>query len=271
MKQILIILLFLNTISGYSCLSTIQYKTFPIGIIENKVITIDVYISRSNYIDDKKNNATISSKVMWSLTSYISIYNYNRELISTELIEKGEIVNEKYLSLLRQMYLKGIVLIKSKYKIIEYFKPEYISFGDFRKKCKKLELKHDKLSQKDFLMYNGKEYSISLKTLKNYKYYKESMLFSDYLTSYLISSIRIYKTNNIELVIGHLETGHEVSMGWITNDPNKKPKNKSDIVILSKEYKPDIIFNKQENAIYQEPLLHHAYGFDFFLVNKIVL
>ena len=269
MKQkIILILLFSFAVKGFACLSTIQYKTFPIGTIGNEIITIDAYISRSGYVDRSEKNEFALPKTMWSITSYISVYNENQVLISTELIKNGEIINEKYLSLLKKMYIKGIELVKSKYKKIEYFSPEYISFGDFQKKCEKLELKNDKLNKTDFLVYNGKKYPISLKTLKGYENYKKSMLFSDNLASYLISSVRIYKTKRIELIIGHIETGHEISMGWITDNPNKKPKNENDIVICAKEHKPEFDFNKLENAVYEEPLLHHGYGFDFFIVNK---
>ncbi len=268
-KRIIIFLLFFYTINSFACLSTTQYKTFPIGTINNQIITIDAYISRSDYIDRDNKSEYNFPKIMWIIESYISIYNEKQELISTKLIEKRQLKKEKYLPLLREIYLKGIRLINDEFKGIEYFKPEYISFGDFQKKCEKLELKHDTISKKDLLVYKKKEYHIRLESLKGYENYKTSMLFPNSLSAYLISSIRIYKTNKIELVIGHIETGHEISMGWITNDPNKKPKDENDIVIYPKEHKPDFEFSKLENAVYQEPLLHHAFGFDFFIVNKI--
>ncbi|WP_442265051.1 hypothetical protein ACSIGC_11970 [Tenacibaculum sp. ZS6-P6] len=57
-------------------------------------------------------------------------------------------------------------------------------------------------------------------------------------------------------------------MGWITNDPNKKPKDEYDVVILAKERKPNIKFDKISETIYEEPLLHHGYGFDFLILKE---
>ena len=258
------ILILYSTIS-FACFSTTQFKTFPIGINNGNIITIDAFIYRDSYIDKDSTNKYSMPKILWEIKSFIAIYDMNGKLISKQVIEISEIKNDKYLSQLRSSYKKGIQIIKEKYSKIKYFKPSYISYCDFQKKCEILEIENDTINKNDYLVYKGTKHTINL---NNYSEYKKSMLYSDDLISYFISSTRIYRMDKIEIVIGHLETGHEISMGWITTDKNKKPKDDYDVVIIAEEKKPNFEFSELENAIYEEPLLHHGYGFDFLIVTE---
>ncbi len=263
--KIILYLFFLYSTASYACLSTTQFKTFPIGIYNGNIITIDAFIYRDSYTDKDGKEKFPMPKILWEIKTFIAIYDMSGKLISKQEIEMSEIKNDKYLSQLQSSYKKGIQIIKKRYSKLEYFKPSYISYCDFQKKCEILEIENDTINKKDYLIYKEEKHSINL---NNYNEYKKSMLYSDNLTSYFISSTRIYRTDKIEIVIAHLETGHEISMGWITTDQNKKPKDDYDVVIIAKEKKPEFEFVDLENAVYEEPLLHHGYGFDFLIVTK---
>lgn len=264
-KTLVLILFLIQSLTSFACLDATQHKIFPIGVLNGKVITINVHIHRTHSNFKKQNNEGNYSNTMWVIKSYISIYDYNQNLISKSLIEESQIHEESYLSALQSSYSKGVNQIESKYHNIEYFIPDYISFCDFQKRCEILEIKHDTINKKDYLKYKNIDYAINLNEYNNYK---KSMLYSGNLTAYYLSSTRIYKAKNLELVIGHLETGHEISMGWITNNLTKKPKSEFEVIIVPKEHKPEIVFDKLDNVVYKEPLLHHGYGFDFFIVTE---
>lgn len=256
--KIVILVVLMSFIDVFACMSATQYKIFPIGVQKNKIIVADTFIYRGSNRD---------MEINWNIELSIAVYDFKGSIISIEVIDKIHVEGDHYEQKLKVAYKKLLQTIKMKYSTLNYFKPEYISFCDFQKKCEIITLKSDTIKKKDFLIYKNKKHQISL---NKFERFKESALYSNSLTSYYISSTRVYKYKHIELAVAHLETGHEVSMGWITDPPNQKPVNE-DIYnpnIISKEHKPKIQFNKLNEAIYEEPLLHHGYGFDYFVVNK---
>lgn len=266
MKRILIILLFLIQIKGYACnicSSTTQHKSFPVGLNNNNFYSVDFTIKRADYFE--KNNE-LMPKIIWTLTSFISKYNFDAKLINKKEFDKKEIISKNYLSLIKSMYLKGFNYLKD--KKLEYFETDYISFCNYQKKCKKLSFVHDTISKKDYFIFKNRKVEMDVELFIPYE---ERSLKAYNLLAYFISSIRIFKSKKFELIVPHLESGHEISMGWITNDPNKKLTNKYDQIIYMKEEKPKFNFSSIKNSIYQEPLLHHGYGFDFLMINKIQL
>ena len=80
------------------------------------------------------------------------------------------------------------------------------------------------------------------------------MYLDDNIQGYCISSYRIYETNKIKLIALHLATGDDLR--W----------RKEGKVNPAKEHKPDFQFNDIKKSVYTEPLLHHGYGFDAFII-----
>jgi hypothetical protein len=271
--RILTLLILYSTIS-IACSNTYQFKIFPIGIFQNNIVTIDVQIYRTSiYEGSRRYNLEFenddSMDIMWIIKTYESVYNKKQKLISSTLLETVYSTNNDYTKTLLKTYTLGFNQIINEYKSIELFKPEYLSFCDFKKKCNIIEVIKDSISNIDILKYKGINYPVEITQNENYYGFNNSPYFTkNSLYSYHISSTRIYKSKSLEIVIGHFETGHEISMGWVTNDPNKEPKDEYDIVILSKEHIPEIEFNKLETSVYKEPLLHHGFGFDIFIINE---
>ncbi len=255
--------LILQSLLANACNSAYQYKIFPIGIQDQNIITLTVDIHRTDFIDETAEFKI--AEIGWNIEYYISTYNLNGKLISKDKTEKIVVEAEHYLKELTEVFQKKLKAVVSQNKNITLFNPEYISFCDFQKKCNILTLKNNHKKKKDYLIYKSKKHPISLNAFQEFK---RSATFTDNLKAYYLSSTRIYRANNIEIIIGHVGTGHEISMGWITNDPNKKPKDEYDVVILAKEHKPNIKFDKISETIYEEPLLHHGYGFDFLILKE---
>lgn len=265
MKIKILLLIFLYSSLNYACKNTTQFKTFPIGTNDKQIITFEAFIYRGDYFNKDSKDQFIMPKTSWTIKSFISVYSYNGTLISKQEFESTEIKNDKYLSELQKLYKKGIDFTTDKYPKITLFKPSYISFCGYQKQCEILKLQNDTINKKDYLIYKKKKHAINLDRFSDSK---KSMLFSNSLSSYFISSTRIYKTDTIEIVIGHLETGHEISMGWMTTDKKRKNEDEDDYFIYTEEKKPDFEFTDIKKAVYEEPLLHHAYGFDFLIVAK---
>ncbi|CAL2076090.1 conserved exported protein of unknown function [Tenacibaculum sp. 190524A02b] len=228
--------------SSFACLSAEQFKIFPFGVNKETIVTFDVYISRDSYLKTDKDSFKFPN-VSWELKTYISVYNSDTTLKSTKEFYSKSIEKETYLEELNRIYLKAYKTVKQQYKAINLFKPEHISFCGFQKKCNILYVENDTILNKNYLVYKDKKQSISLNKFSSYK---KSMTFSDNLTFYNLSSIRRFTTKGIQLIIGHLEMGQGTS--------------------IANEKKQAIKFDTLINTIYEEPLLHHGYGFDFFIV-----
>jgi len=263
LKFLFLFVLF-QSLNAYACLYAKQHKLFPIAVLDGNIIMIEAHIHRTEDInkDDKERHMM---KVKWKIKSYISIYDTSQNLISKTEMEKVEIKGDSYEPILQSVYTKGLFQIKSIYSDLDYFEAEYISFCDYRKKCKKLEVKTDTLAKTDTFKYKKKNFTIQLEDNKKDK---ENALFTDNLSHYYLSSVRIYKAKAIELVLGHLATGHEVSMGYITENPDEKETEDGYKYEAREEYKPDFNLDDLYTAVYQEPIMHHGYGFDLFIVTE---
>ncbi len=245
---------------------------FPVGVSKDRIISVDFQIMRtSQYEVSKKYNLKITNpdefKEMWILKSFISVYDKKQKLISSEAFRTTFVGGKKYLDSLEKIYSLGLKLISNNYKNIELFTPEYLSFCNFQHKCQILRVKHDSIKMKDYFIYQNKWFEVSI--------FKDTTFYgiagheepSSRIDELYINSIRIYKAKNFKLIVSHLATGHEISMGWITNDPKKKSKGENEVVILAKEHKPKIPFHDIRRSVYEEPLLHHGYGLDMFIIH----
>ena len=261
--KFLVLVFSLASLKAFACLSAGQHKLFPVGTYDNNnILFIEAHIHRTE--DYGKNDAERHMlKMKWRIKSYISIYDTSQNLISQTEIESSEIKGDSYLPLLQSTYTKGLLNIKSLFSDLVYFEVEYLSFCDYQKKCNKIELTKDSTSKKDFFKYNGKSYNLQLNASEKDK---ESAFFIDEFSAYYLNSIRIYKTKHTELIIGHLATGHQVSMGYINNDLSKKTSELGDSVHKAKPYPPGFEYKELHTAVYQEPILHHGNGYDLFIV-----
>ena len=266
--------LFFQAASLQACLNTYQFKIFPIGMLADTIVTIDVQIQRTSQAEgnrwlDLRLDSADEWTEMWIVNAFISKYDKNQNCLSKEFIAETYSLDSTYLDSLKMIYHKGYNNVLSQYPAIRIFRSEYISYCVFQHSCNLVKLSNNAATKTDYITYQTKMYPI--KALRDTAYYalNKSDHISDLLSLY-VNSIRIYKLDNFELVISHLTTGHEISMGWFTSDPKvaKKREANDEPVILSQEYKPEIAFTDLYNAVYEEPLLHHAFGVDLFILKN---
>lgn len=282
----------------YPCGSAYQFKIFPVGMIKDTIVTIDVQIWRMDNPafmkameeDETDKSSENISMFSWLLKSHVTKYNKNQQVLHSETLDSIQINTFDYTTCLRQLYQKNLIDVLLNTKQIRLFIPEYISFCEFNTACDLVVLNNNQL------IYNKKRYPLKMLDISNKGYFgfnnfyfqgynddeyldteEGRELYNGLISGFAIGSVRKYKCDNgKELIFAHLARGHELAMGWITHDPTDPRLKKQndgeavdseDIAWLMKEYVPEISFNSLHNAVYEEPLLHHGYGFDVFIVN----
>ena len=263
MKILLFFVTALTFSSSNFCLNTYQFKLFPVGMVNDQIVAIDAQISRTERFHEKQGFEEIS----WHINTYVAIYDKKQRLISKTKIEYKLVDHNEYKEELQLLYTKGLSFIQKKYPNLNYFKPKEISFCEFQNKCKWVESRYDAKNDANYLSYKNQEYPITIFNDSNYYGFQESAFFSNRISGYAVSSVRVFTLGDLELIVAHLENGHELSMGWITHNPKKRSKNSNEVLIYKQEYTPNIEFSNINTAIYEEPLLHHGYGVDLFLIH----
>lgn len=254
-KYFCIFIILLSFSSLKACLNTYQYKIFPVGMQNGHIITVDVQIKRSEQSAVDKYikvgwKGPSSEGELWVLKTYISVYDQQQKMISNELQEIKEHKGKSYVNALRKMYQNAFKAIQLKYPKLDGFKPIDICFCNFQKACKDVNLKNDVNKQKDYLVYQSKSYQISVLKDSSYIAFNKSMYYSNNTKPYYLSSTRVYRNSKHQLVLAHLETGTNLAFY----------EDKSECIV------PDVSWANIENSVYQEPVLHHAYGFDVFIL-----
>jgi len=264
MKKKLFIILILctcNTIISFACLNAYQFKIFPVGVADDKIVTVDFKIHRAdNWPDDEFG-------MQWFLYAYISTYEQNQKLIKATPFDSVNVKSDNYLEKLKEVYDVAFAKIQKDFPSIELFMPKYISFCDFQKKCKLLEVDIRINYDEDIglsidtatVKYRNKKYELNI--LKDSLYYGFNGVREYYQTPNEISSYRIYETKKIKLIAFHLAAGDLIlyrAAGMIDLDEKDIPS--------GKEYKPNLKFKDIKKSVYEEPLLHHGYGFDAFII-----
>jgi hypothetical protein len=272
---LIILVLIFNAISSFGCLNTYQFKIFPVGVYNDTILTIDVLIRRTSQVEGNRwlelgLDSLDEWSEMWIINAFISKYDKNQKLFEKKDIGMTYSIGENYLDSLQTIYLKGFDKIKSLYSDLKVFKPTYISFCDFQQSCELIELSNDSITDKDYLIYDKKKYPVDIIRDTSYYAFGKCVYHPENILGLYANSIRIYKSDNYQLVISHIATGHEIGMGWITSDPEifREKQAKDEPISLAKEFKPDIDFGDIRQSVYEEPLLHHGYGFDIFIIKE---
>ena len=255
------------------CLSASQLKLYPIAIENDEVISIDVSLRRTEEIYGTRKYGIIRSsgstkmKPFWLLKSYLSVYDKQQCLKETTVLDSSYIASKTYIDSLRPLFNRSFQKAKKKMSIKNFLKPETLSFCDYQRTCNLVEVKYDSLTNSDHVNYNKKNYYISMIKDSTSHFSKRIYNQSENLDWLYVNSVR--KMSNLEgsIVVLHLQRGHEIGMGWIASDPRIKPDYGTE-QIIPKEYQPDFSYSSLDKSVYQEPMLHHGFGFDIFVVEE---
>ena len=267
--SVIIVLCAMGMSSVQACLGTHQFKTFPVGVLNDQIITVDVQVIRTEAIsiadklDEEVSNEFAAG---WVLYVYEASYSLKQELLSLQPYDTLYVYNESYLRKLQIAYTAVYHNIVAKYETLERLVPQSISFCDYQKECELVSLEYDSQKKKDFLRFQGKEHPFSIIRDTTFYGMPWSLKYAESAEGLYISSVRVLKTPKHTLLMVHLENGHEISMGMITTDPTQLKTDDGFMRHLCKEYVPDFEFDDITQAVYKEPLLHHGAGIDVFVV-----
>lgn len=286
LKQLLIFsILIFQTSMSYACLNTYQFKIYPVGVSNGNIVSVDVQIRRTSRAEGNrelnlglKDNGKVEE--MWILYSYISTYDKHQKLIANRPIDTTYCIDLNYTNTLNSTYLRGFKDIEERFPEIDFFNPDYISFCDFQQACNMVEIGSDTVLNEDYIIYDEQKYPVEIEKITQDKLQyrldngKGAYEMTD-IQSLYINSVRVYKSKTMTLVINHLASGHEIIM------ENRETKSNPNIIVdysninvdynnkqetRRKEYNPKIEFTDIRKSTYQEPVLHHGYGVDVFIV-----
>ncbi|HCA82306.1 MAG TPA: hypothetical protein DEP18_00855 [Flavobacteriales bacterium] len=252
---------------GNSCLNAFQHKNFPVGVYSDTLFCVEFLMNRQ-FGPTPSDTLSDEPEIVWYYKAYISKYDLNQRLFSTSILDTG-IVNfedKTVLAKLKTVFSTGMKQIKTNQPAIKNLTPEYLSLCDFQQKCNIISLVHNKNLDSSFIVYNKKSYFIDIPrdSLHNEAYRNMEGI---RISSLQVSSIRIFRHERKKLIFIHLGTGDEIHMGYLTDDASKKGQTIDGFPItICKENKPSFPFTTLSNSVYIEPILHHGFGVDAFLV-----
>ena len=251
--KLLFILLAFISIDAFGCLNTYQFRVFPIGHDKGQIVTLDYKVYRTSQIEGSRRvdfalDSTKMTDVMWILIGNISHYDYNQQLIKTSTFDTILSLDRFYLTELSISFKKGLKLIKNDYSELDFFEPIDIYFCDYSDSCSIAKITIDTIQGASFIKTHDLNFEITV--IKNQDFYgfDNSPYFGNNLKGMNFNSVRTYKSKEFELIVFHTATGMKLK--------------KAD------ENDPIIDFQNIKESYFHEPVLHHEYGIDLFVIKK---
>ncbi len=259
MKNIFFIfLLIFSAHSASACLHASQNRIFPLGICSEGLVVMELHGNRGEEIDWGINNEL---RAEWRATSFLNFYSMDRKLVRSEIIDSIIYIAEnEYVSTINKTFEKALYLV-TKIKDFVPAQPENFTFCNYQINCSTVNLEIDSVNFSAFLNFpEGGSFEIDvlknqesiasnyLEQLGAYDYESEDQMKLYIVESLLINSVRQFQIGDYKLTVVHLGMG--------TNYSEETPK----------EYAPDFEFTALENSVFEEPVLYHGHGFDFFIL-----
>jgi len=263
MKQTLIIFLFtLTTNSVFACLSASQNRLFPLGQTSEGLCVVETHLDRTEFRE--KGKEIIEMKPAWEGISYFKIYDRNYNEIYCEPIDTlGLFEQRHYDSILNIVFAKGLLLAEN-YPDFIAAEPISITFCDYQKMCSNAGLYYDMINDKISIgLPNESKYEVKVlfdsasiaSNLLNYIGGFGSADFSvkSFEGNLYINSVRTFHIDSKKLTVVHIGTGQNFEL----NEGGTYPP--------GEEYTPIFSFTDIHKSVFEEPVLHHGLGFDFYI------
>lgn len=246
-----------------ACLNTSQYKTFPVGVDEQTIYTVDIMIKRTSQGEGAMifnlNRSTLNpTKEMWLLFVYECSYSFMQRPISCIPTDTVFVFHTSYIDSLKMVYSKTFKSVNSKHTTLELFKPHYISFCDLHKDCKMISLEIDTIKNIEYVSFEGISTPITINKDTTDVGWGYKPFYTESLDKLVVNSVRIYTLKKMKFVFIQITTEEE-HQEYTSNCSHSNNKNNS-------EYKPSIPFKDIHTSVYEEPLVQHSRGFDVFVV-----
>lgn len=246
----------------FACLSASQNRQFPLGQTYKGLCVVETHLFRTEFRENDKE--VIEMKPAWGGLSYFKIYDKNNKEVYSEIIDTIKLFKQHhYDSIIERSFKKGLS-IAEKYPDFEFAKPTSLIFCDYQEKCSKAELQFDTINNKIRIRLPNKvAYDVNVlfdstsiaSNLLNYYSDFDDADFSakSFKGNLYINSVRQFQFGNKQLTIVHIGSGQtfELAEGG-TYPPGK-------------EYEAEFAFTDINKSVFEEPVLHHGHGFDFFI------
>lgn len=262
MRQTLILLFILTTNSLFACLSASQNRLFPLGQTSKGFCVVETHLNRTEFRE--KDKEVIEMKPAWAGISYFKIYDNNYKEIYSEVIDTIRLFEQHhYDSIIDKSFKKGLK-IAEKYPDFVFAKPTALTFCDYQEKCSKAELLFDTTNNKIRIRLPNKvaynvdvlfdSTSIASNLLNYYSSFDDADLSAKSFKGNLyINSVRRFQIGNKKLTIVHIGSGQIFELDEGETYPQ------------GKEYQAKFEFTDINKSVFEEPVLHHGHGFDFYI------
>lgn len=259
---ILSISLMITSLS-FACLSASQNRLFPLGHTTKGLCVVETHLFRTEYYDNNKVEFD-ELKPAWGGISFFKIYDNNYTEVYAEIIDKIWLFEEyQYDSIIENTFKKGFKIANT-YPDFIIAKPVSITFCDYQEKCSEAVLSYNTLKNNiNIKLSNNIKYdlkiifdtaSIASNVINYYLGFDDANLSAKSLKGSLyINSVRQFQIGEKTLSIVHIGIGQMPTDAIGKPDPPRK------------EYNATFAFSDINKSVYQEPVLHHGHGFDFFI------
>ncbi len=239
-------------------MSASQNRLFPLGQTSKGLCAVEAHLFRTELRE--KNNEGVEMKPAWHGISYFKIYDKNYKAIFSEILDTIKLFKQQhYDSIITKTLVKGLALAKI-YPDFVVAKLTSMTFCNYQERCSKAQLLFDTVNNKISISLSGKikynvgvlsdSTSIASNILDYYGGFDDADLSAKGFKGNLyINSIRQFQIGNKKLTIVHIGCGQNYEEG----DPPKK------------EYTPEFAFTDINDSVFEEPVLHHGHGFDFYI------
>ncbi len=214
MRNVLVLVVLLSFSNTYACLEAFQFKIFPIGYYQSSIYTMDIQVKRTSEdlanrdYDTRIENPSSSSPV-FVLNCYLSVYDNNQKLISTQLNHTAVIVDSIYADTLSIIYDKTKQSLSRQYPKMKKFKHHSYSFCEFNRECEKFILTSQIEGKRDAIVYKNKKYS--LEVLEDENYFELIGDTRHQMGTLGIGTTNIYKAPGLKIIVTHLVSAEQIS------------------------------------------------------------
>lgn len=245
--RMLMIISLLVSFKAISCEMADQYRLFPIGTSEGKILCFE--------LDQFRDSKGLPGPIYWRVYARMISIDVDGKVTELETFPKFEVMDSTYSKILTEKYnlYRKSYLEKTQYTGIL---ANQVEFGPFENSCGQFQYEFDTTDHNGYLISNSQKYEVKFPA----KYLEHSNVFPEFYeeevtdslieslckecyAGYGIGSYRIFKNETMSFAVVSLGTGNH--QFGVKNALHEKG-----------------FVGAAMHIIYNEPVLHHGHSFD---------